>query len=438
MNGRKHIGVRPGRAKLQLIGVAISALMTAACSGGGPTLTPPSGPQAKEIPAPIPKAASELGALTLGTAGTTPVPTNEDGSARAKVKIGLLLPLSGAGQTALIAQSMQRAAELALSDMKALNVELIVRDDKGTPEGALAAATEVAAAGAEIVLGPLFSKSVAAASSVTRAKAVPMIAFSNDRGVAGQGVHLLSFLAGPEVQRVVSYAYAQGKKRFAGFIPDDAYGRAVEAEFRQTVARLGGSVVALKTYSAADVGGRTAPMLEQLKALKSEMRAIEEHGDPIDAILIPGGEELNIGPLFKQVDIDPAKIKVLGTGALDTPNAGRDAALVGAWYASPDPRGFKEFGAKYGRAHGLAPPRIASLAYDATAVAAAFANGPQGARYIPSSLTRLAGFNGVDGLFRFSAEGPAERSLAVLEVREMGAQVIDQAPPTLGAGGGVN
>ncbi len=416
--------------------VAIAAMMLAACSGGGPSLTQPNAATdaTKSAAKRAPAVDRENAPVSLSSRDAE-APAPEAGEVRTKVKIGLLVPLTGAGQTAIIAQSLQKSAELAVADLRAAHVTLIVKDDKGTPEGALTAAQELMSEGAEIVLGPMFSKSVQTASAVTRSKNIPMVAFSNDRAVAGTGVHLLSFLAGPEVHRVVGYAAAQGKKRLVAFVPDDAYGKLVEQALRDAVLKAGVKLVALETYPT-DGGGRTTPVLEKFKKLRDEMRATEEHGDPIDAIFIPGGEETVqlVGPLFKQVDLNPTKIKVLGTGALDTPNAGRDPAFVGTWYATPDPKGFKDFSERYAKANGHAPPRIASLAYDATSLSAALGTAPPGARYIPSGMTRQSGFTGVDGLFRLTQEGPAERALAVMEVRELGAQVIDQAPQSFDTG----
>ena len=229
------------RRAAKALAVAVVGGALAACSGGGPSLTQPpviadKAPQPKRAPVADPENAP----VTLGQAASgAPQNAQGDGQAQAKVKIGLLVPLSGAGQTAIIAQSLQRAAELALQDARANHVELIVKDDKGTPEGALAAAMDLTGQGAEILLGPLFSKSVQSASAAARSKNIPVIAFSNDRAVAGTGVHLLSFLAGPEVHRVIGYAASQGKKRIAAFVPDDTYGKIVEQAVREAVTRAG-------------------------------------------------------------------------------------------------------------------------------------------------------------------------------------------------------
>ena len=45
------------------------------------------------------------------------------------------------------------------------------------------------------------------------------------------------------------------------------------------------------------------------------------------------------------------------------------------------------------------------------------------------------GFSGVDGIFRFNADGTSERGLAVLEVRPGGFDVVNPAPTTFQAKG---
>jgi branched-chain amino acid transport system substrate-binding protein len=388
---------------------------------------------AKAVPAPVPSE-HDNGSLSLSMPST---PMIESGATpRAPIKVGLILPLTGPGQAGIVAESMKLAAELALKDVQAKHIQLVMRDDKGTPEGATAAATEVLAEGSEIILGPLYARSVSTVSALARGKNTPVIAFSNDKQVAGSSTHLLSFLAGPEVSRVVSYAAQKGKRRYVALIPDDAYGKLVEPSFKEAVARNGGTVVASQTYPS-DAGGRLSQVLTIVKALRDQIRGLEEHGDPIDAIFIPGGDETvqQLGPLLKQAEFDTKRIKIIGTGALDTPNAGRDETFVGAWFAAPDPRGFKDFSERFIKAYGRSPPRIASLAYDAASLTAALGTGPDGARYIPSALTRTSGFNGVDGLFRLMSDGVTDRALAVLEVQKFGAAVIDQPANAIDNGG---
>ena len=407
------------------------ALLAQGCSVSNTALTNAAATSGPPTTASI-KSATASPSTSLSLSQPSGLPADENLAKRPPVKVGLILPLSGGGQAAVVAESMKQAAELAIRDLGAKHMELLIRDDKGTPEGAMAAASDVVGQGAELVLGPLYSRSVTTVSAVAKSKNIPVVAFSNDRQVASSGTHLLSFLAGPEITRVVSYAASQGKRRYIALIPDDAYGKLVEPSFREAVARSGGSVLALATYPT-DTGGRVASVLASVSKLRDEMRGLEEHNEPIDAIFIPGGDDTVqlLGPLLKQADIDTKRIRIIGTGALDTPNASRDDTFVGAWFAAPDPRGFKDFSDKFAKAYGHAPPRIASLAYDATSLAAALATGPDGARFIPSALTRPSGFNGVDGIFRLMSDGVTDRALSVLEVQKFGATVIDLAPTSL-------
>ena len=115
------------------------------------------------------------------------------------------MPLSAQGHAGVIGKSLKQAAELALFERDNPSLQLIVKDDKGTPEGAKAAADEAIKGGAKLILGPLFAKSATAVAPVARQAGVPVIAFSTDRQVAGSGVYLLSFQPAPEVARVVAY-----------------------------------------------------------------------------------------------------------------------------------------------------------------------------------------------------------------------------------------
>src|SRR5450759_4782768 len=137
---------------------------------------------------------------------------------------------------------------MALAEFKEPNIQLLVKDDAGTPQGAQQGAQQMIEEGAEIIIGPLFAQSVSAVGSVARARNVPVIAFSTDASVAARGVYLLSFLPESDVRRIVDYAISKGKRSFAALLPDNAYGAVVEAAFQQEVARRGERTLALEKY----------------------------------------------------------------------------------------------------------------------------------------------------------------------------------------------
>jgi ABC-type branched-subunit amino acid transport system substrate-binding protein len=269
------------------------------------------------------------------------------------------------------------------------------------------------------------AKSVIGVTPVARQARVPVLAFSNDTQVAGNGVYLMSVLPEQEVRRIVAYAASRGKRRFAALIPDTAYGRVVESAFRRAVERAGGSVAIVEKYPPGANG-----MLRPTKRVVEAIRTNAAASTPVDALFLPGGQEVlpQIGPVVAYSGLDTTRVQLLGTGAWDFPSIGRDSAFVGGWYASPDPVAWRSFAERFATTFGSTPPRIASVAYDAMSLAINLSSNPPGTRFTPGNLTRKNGFAGVDGIVRLEPSGLNQRALAVLEVQTFGATVIDPAP----------
>ena len=336
-----------------------------------------------------------------------------------QVKVGLILPLSASGNAGTAALSMKNAAEMALAEFQNPNIQLLVKDDSGTPQGANAGAQQAVAEGAEIILGPLFAASVPAVAQVARSRGISVIAFSTDSSVAGRGVLLLSFLPESDVNRIVDYAAGTGKRSFAGLVPDNAYGNVVEAAFKQAAGRRG-RVVAFEKYS----GDRSTPARAVAQMLGSaDALMIADDGDSVvataDALTAAGSNLRNI--------------QMLGTGLWDNPRVFASQSLQGGLYAAPDPSGFRAFSGRYRQRFGSEPVRTATLAYDAVALMAALARTQGAQRFAPETLTNPSGFAGIDGLFRFRSDGTNERGLAVMKVTPNGGVPVAGSPKSFGA-----
>ena len=335
-------------------------------------------------------------------------------------KVGLILPLSASGNAGVAAQSMKNAAEMALAEFQNPNIQLLIKDDGGSPQGASQSAQQALDEGAEIILGPLFALSVPSTAQVARTRSVSVIAFSTDSSIAGRGVYLLSFLPESDVNRVVEYSASIGKKSFAALLPENAYGNVVEASFKSAVARRGGRIVAFEKYGA----DRATPARNVAQALgQADALLIADDGDSVvataDALTAAGANLRNI--------------QLLGTGLWDNPRVFASASLQGGLYAAPDPAGFRAFAGRYRTRYGGEPVRTATLAYDAVALIAALSRtqGPQ--RFAPDVLTNPSGFAGIDGLFRFRPDGTNERGLAVMRVGSGGGVAVAGSPKSFGA-----
>ncbi len=344
-----------------------------------------------------------------------------------QVKVALILPLSAGGNAGLAGQAMRNAAEMALAEFNAPNVQLLVKDDAGNPDAARGGAQQALDEGAAIVLGPLFAQSVSLVGQITRVRNVPVIAFSTDANVASPGVYLLSFLPESDVQRIVQYATSTGKHAYAALVPENPYGTVVEAAFRQDVARRGGQIVALEHYPHDRAG------------MANPVRAVAQSAVRAEALFIPDGGDAvpDVVQTLVADGVNTKHIQLLGTGLWDDPRIFSTPALGGAWYAAPDAAGYRNFSSRYRNRYHQDPVRTATLAYDAVALVAALVKtqADPAQRFSPQTLTNPSGFTGIDGLFRFRPDGTNERGLAVLRVAPAGPQTISPAPHSFGASG---
>jgi branched-chain amino acid transport system substrate-binding protein len=366
------------------------------------------------------------GGDTFGGSSSAPAPAGPAAAiGNGAVRVGLVLPLSAAGNAGVAAQSMKNAAEMALAEFNNPNVALLFKDDGGTAPGAQQAVSQALAESAEIIIGPLFAHSVAGAAQVARPRGVPVIAFSTDANVAAAGIYLLSFLPESDVDRIVDYAVANGKRSFVALVPDNAYGSVVDGEFRQVVGRKGGRVVAIEHYPLDKA------------ALQEPVKRAAMAARQADSIFIPDGAESVPGVVqgLAGNGVDLHRIQLLGTGLWDDPRVFADSALQGGLFAAPEAAGYHNFAARYRRRFGGDPVRTATLAYDAVSLVAALVKtqGPQ--RFSAEVLTNPSGFSGVDGIFRFRPDGTNQRGLAVLRVTASGAQSVSPAPHTFSASG---
>jgi branched-chain amino acid transport system substrate-binding protein len=367
----------------------------------------------------------------IGSSSSTSVTANgnveaspsQTAPAGGTVKVAVLLPLTGNANAQPVAKAMKQAGELALFDFDKPNVQLIPKDTRGSPEGARQAAQDAVKEGAELIIGPLFANEVSAVAPIAQAAHIPVIAFSSDRNVAGNGVYLLSFVAGSDVPRMISYAVSKGKTRFAALFPQNDYGRLVEQAFQRAVQENRGQVVMTKTFPA-EANGMLPPVKEMATLAKKGAAA------QIDAIFIPaGGDTLpSLAPLFPYYEVDTQAVKLMGLSGWDYQGVGKEPALIGGWFTATDPKGWRDFTRRYVETYSETPPRLASIAYDAVSLAISLSNNPSGRRFVASELTRSSGFQGVDGLFRFRPDGIAERGLAIMEVQKFSNQPIDPAP----------
>jgi hypothetical protein len=348
---------------------------------------------------------------------TTPGPAQEPIVAgTGQVKVGLILPLSAPGNTGVAAQSMKNAAEMALAESQ---VQYPASDQGRRRQSARCAAGNPAGArrSAEIILGPLFAASVPATAQLARTRRIGHCIL--DRSQRGRPWGLSPELPSrSDVNRIIEYSPAS-EAIFRCAVAENAYGNVVEAAFADGGPQEG-RIVAFEKYGA----DRASAARNVAQALRPGRCAFYRRRRRL------GGERgRRADGSRRQFEKHPAaRHRPVGQSARI-----RESRFAGRPHAAPDPAGFRNFSARYRAKFGSDPVRTATLAYDSVALVAALARTQGSQRFSPEVLTNPSGFAGVDGLFRFRADGTNERGLAVMKVATGGGVAVAGSPKSFGA-----
>ncbi len=378
-------------AARRIVGLAMIAFL-AACS----TVVP-----RPDAPKPLPPRATDQSGVIPG------LPQDNE-----RHRVALLVPMSGTN--AGVGKSIANATTLAMLDTKTEKVRITSYD---TAAGAASAAQRAIRDGNRLILGPLTAEEVRAVAPVAKAAGVPVISFSNDVSVAGNGVFLLGYSPTQSVERVVRFARGKGLSKFAALVPRGVYGERAGGAFLREVQASGGTLVSMETFDRAP--GSVAAAIKKLGASSS-----------YDALLIAdvGRIAVQAAPLVRANGGGTARL--LGTELWNTETSlGATPALRGAWFASVSNGLYRTLSTKYRTSYGSAPYRLASLGYDSVLLTVRVAQDWKvGTPFPTARLTDADGFAGIDGAFRFGRDGIAERALEVQEVTASGTSVVDAAP----------
>jgi ABC-type branched-subunit amino acid transport system substrate-binding protein len=327
-------------------------------------------------------------------------------------RVALLLPVTG--PDADVGQSIANATALALTDTKVTNIRMVTYD---TGLGVAAATQRAIADGNKVILGPLRSDNVIEVAEIARPAGVPIISFSNDVGVAGQNVFLLGHLPNQAIERVVLYAKSKGMNRFAGVAASNVYGQRAQSNMTTAVRAAGGILVGIQESNG------TAASAEAAARRLAQMGAI-------DAILVAdsGRAAITTVPALRRGGLRTAKILGTDLWNIDGTLAG-SPPMYGAWFASVSDTLYTQYATKYRARFGKAPLRLSSLGYDSVLLVARVARDWRpGTRFPVAQLTDPQGFIGVDGAFRFNANGLTDRMLEVQEIQAGKFVTVSPAP----------
>jgi len=348
----------------------------------------------------------------------------------APVPVALLVPHgSSVPQEQKLARDLENAARLAASDLSGVRIDLRVYGTAGNPAQAQTAAQNAVADGAQIIIGPLHAESANAVAVAVANDGVNVMAFSNNPTIAGGNLFILGQTFNDTANRLAGFAVRQGKSRVMTVYSDNLSGRLGKQAIEQALLQNGATPAGSVGYQFSQQGVVTA--VPQIKTTAAQNGA--------DAIFLTANTAGAL-PLFSQMlpeaGLSPDNIQYMGLSRWDTPPQTLELPGVqGGWFTMPNPQRSAQFRSRFQAAYGSAPHDLAGLAYDGVAAVGALAQSGRPDALSRAALTQSAGFQGVNGVFRFGADNTTNRGLAVATVRNNQVVVIDPAPQGFGGAG---
>ena len=143
---------------------------------------------------------------------------NQKRFAEEKIKIGLLVPLSG--KNAEIGKSIIKATQLAINKINNPSIEILPKDTKSKPETTLRAAKELSQLGVKIIIGPVFNNSL---TYLDELKDITFLSLTNKiidnpKNIISAGIN-----ASSQLRTIQKFIELNGIKKTIFLIPDVNY-----------------------------------------------------------------------------------------------------------------------------------------------------------------------------------------------------------------------
>ena len=346
------------------------------------------------------------------------------------VPVALLVPRgSSQGGDAVLAQSLENAARLAIADLGNVQIDLRVYDTRGDAATAAAVATQAVNEGARILLGPVHGEAANAAGLAVSGRNINVLAFSNNASIAGGNLFVLGPTFETTARRLARYAARQGKSSAVIVSGSDISGQAGRNAIRTALAEAGLREAGAVTHELSQQG--------VINAVPAVRDAVQTQGADVLFLTATTAGAL---PLFSQLlpesGVTPQTTQYIGLTRWDIP--AQTLALPGVqggWFAMPDPVRSQQFRDRYAQTYGGPPHPIGGLAYDGIAAIGALVGAGKSDALTGAALTQSAGFKGVGGIFRLRPDGTNDRGLAVATIQNKQVVVIDPAPASFSGAG---
>ena len=298
-----------------------------------------------------------------------------------KIKIGLLIPLSG--KQSEIGKSIMLSVRLAINKINNSNIEILPKDTKNDPIKTLIAAKELEREGVKIVIGPIFNKNLIYLDELKKMIFLSLTNknINNPKNVISAGINVHS-----QINTIIKFQKLNDINRTIFLIPDSDFKEEIVAAISQSKIKL------KHTYIYKTDPTLLTKQIEKITAypqrkqnLKDEIKRLENSNDinkktkienlkkkdtlggiNFDSVIISDFDEglKSIATSLLYTDVSPQRIYYITLNQWFDESLLKEVSLQPIYFPSINKRNFDEFVDQYKQIYDEFPNQLSFLSYD--------------------------------------------------------------------------
>jgi hypothetical protein len=298
-----------------------------------------------------------------------------------KIKIGLLIPLTG--KNSEIGQSIIKSTRLAINQISNLSIEIIPKDTASSPEITLRSAKEFDALGVKIIIGPVFNENLIYLDELNK---LIFLSLTNKNNNGSKNIINAGINATSQLNAIKKFIELQDIKETIFLTPDVNYKNEIEKAIYRSKIKI------VKNYIYSTDPTKLTRQIEIIteyekrkQSLEDEIKRIEE-SDEIDKEKLI--ERLKINDTLGDVKFDSIiiadfdeSLKSVTTSLLYTDISPKEKYLItlNQWFdksllkekssqplyfPSINKKNYEDFSSKYFEKYNQYPNQLSFLSFD--------------------------------------------------------------------------
>ncbi len=364
----------------------------------------------------------------------------EEANFNDKIKIGVMLPLSG--EHSEIGNLILNAIEMAIFQTEENKLELHIKDTEAKSDKAKKVLSELIDEGVKVVVGPLFSKSLAAIQSQVASNNINILALTNNINLRNKGIWIFGVDPQAQTEKVLQYALEKGSKNIAALLPQNAYGLllfdTITSFTQENLMKI--EKIEFYNFSVESQRNTAQKISEGFEEYKIYLDKIKEQDNeeekdnevffmekPFDSVFIAAAGQ-NLTVLSSQLqynNVDPKLVQYLGISSWEDSSILNEPALEGGVFVTTSEMYQKKIKLIYKSSFSKEMPKVAMIAYDIVALLGSLNN--LGSNFNIYDLVNDEGYIGLRGLFRLKKNGAVERAFQLKKIKNKKFTILKKA-----------